>query len=63
MEEIPAKLTLIINAINKGNTETHGLLTTLTNEMQDGNSKQYCLSEQFIETTPSNASDVAATVG
>ena len=37
MEEIPAKLTLIINAINKGNTETHGLLTTLTNEMQDGN--------------------------
>ena len=32
MEEIPAKLMLIINAIDKGNAETHGLLRTLINE-------------------------------
>ena len=45
MEEIPAKLMLIINAIDKGNAETHGLLRTLINEFKDDNSKQHRLSE------------------
>ena len=40
VEEIPAKLTLIINAIDKGNAETNGLLRTLINEIEGGNSKQ-----------------------
>ena len=29
MEEIPSKLLLVINAIDKGNAETHQLLRTL----------------------------------
>ena len=62
MEEIPAKLMLIINAINKGNAETHGLLRTLINETKDGNSKQYGLSEQLIETISNTANDVATVV-
>ena len=36
---------LIINAIDKGNVETHGLLRTLINEIKDGNSNQCHLSE------------------
>ena len=45
MEEIPGKLILIIDAIDKGNAEAHGLLRTLINVIKDGNSKQYRLSE------------------
>ena len=50
MEEIPAKLMLIINSIDRGNAETHVLLRTLINEVKDGNSKQDRLSEQLIKT-------------
>ena len=62
MEEIPAKLMLIINAIDKGNAETHGLLRTLINEIKDGNSKQNRFSEQLVETISNNANDVATAV-
>ena len=62
MEEIPAKLMLIINAIDKANAETHGLLRTLINEIKDGNLKQNRLSEQLIETISNNANDVATAV-
>ena len=62
MEEIPAKLMLIINAIDKDNAETHGLLRTLINEIKDGNLKQHRLSEQLIETISNNANDVATAV-
>ena len=62
MEEIPAKLMVIINAIDKGNAETHGLLRTLINEIKDSNSKQYRLSEQLIETISNNANDVVTAV-
>ena len=34
MEEIPAKLMLIINVIDKGKAETNGLLRTLINELK-----------------------------
>ena len=50
MEEIPVKLMLIINAIDKSNAETYGLLRTLINKIKDGNSKQNRLSEQLVET-------------
>ena len=62
MEEIPAKLMLIINAIDKGNAETHGLLRALINEIKDGNSKQNRLSEQLTETISNNANYVATAV-
>ena len=51
-----------INAIDKGNVETHGLLRTLINEIKDGNSKQNQLCEQLIETISNNANDVATAV-
>ena len=42
MEEIPSKLLLVINAIDKGNAETHQLLRTLIEEVQTSNkAKQY----------------------
>ena len=47
MEEIPAELILIFNAIDKSNAETHGLLGTLINEIKDGNLKQHRLSQQY----------------
>ena len=53
---------LIINAIDKGNTETHGLLKNLINEFKDGNSKQYRLSKQLIETISNNVNNVATAV-
>ena len=59
MEEIPAKLMLIINVIDKGNAETHGFVRTLIYKIKDGNSKQCHLSEQLIETMSNNANDVA----
>ena len=62
MEEIPSKLMVIINVIDKGNAETHGLLRTLINEIEGGNSKQCHLSEQLIETISNNANDVATAV-
>ena len=62
VEEIQAKLMLIINAIDKGNGETHGLLRTLINEIKDGNSKQHRLSERLIETISNNVHDVATAV-
>ena len=62
MEEIPAKLILIINAIDKGNAETHGLLRTLIKEVKNGNSKQCHWSEQLIETISNNANDIATAV-
>ena len=40
MEEIPAKLMLVFNAIDKGNDETHRLLRSLINEIKDNNSKR-----------------------
>ena len=62
VEEIPAKLTLIINAIDKGKAETNGLFRALINEIEDGNSKQCHLSEQLIETISNNANDVTTSV-
>ena len=62
VEEIPAKLMLIINAIDKGNPETHELLRTRINEIKYGNSKQHRLSEQLIETISNNANDIGTVV-
>ena len=53
---------LIINAIDKGNAETHELLRTLINEIKGSNSKKYRLSEQLIETISNNGNDVATAV-
>ena len=53
---------LIVNAIDKGNAETYGLLRTLINEIKDGSSKQYHLSKQLIETIANNANDVVTAV-
>ena len=51
-----------INAIDKGNAETHRLLRTLINEIKDGISNQYRLSEQLTETVSNNPNDDATAV-
>ena len=53
---------LIINAIEKGNAETHGLIRTLINEIKESNSREYRLPEQLIETISNNTNDVATVV-
>ena len=50
-EEIPAKLILTINAVGKGNAETHGLLRTLVNEFKDGNSNIWTVSNNINDVT------------
>ena len=49
MEEIPSKLLLVINAIDKGNAETHQLLRTLIEEVQTSNRKQNCSQTSFTD--------------
>ena len=51
LEEIPAKLILTINAVGKGNAETHGLLRTLVNEFKDGNSNIWTVSNNINDVT------------
>ena len=55
MEEIPSKLLLVINAIDKGNAETHQLLRTLIEEVQTKNRKQNNLVEQVLQTISNNS--------
>ena len=62
MGEIPAKLMLIINFINKGNAGTQGLLGTLINEIKEGNSKQYHLSGKLMETISRNENNAVTAV-
>ena len=55
MEEIPSKLLLVINAIDKGNAETHQLLRTLIEEVQTSNRKQNNMVEQVLQTISNNS--------
>ena len=48
MEEIPSKLLLVINAIDKGNAETHQLLWTVINEVQTSKRKQSNMVQQVL---------------
>ena len=62
LEEIPAKLVLVANAINKGNTETHELLRTLIKEVREGNKKINDSSESIIEVLSQNTTNIGAAI-
>ena len=52
----------IINVVDKRKTETHGLLRRLINKIKNGKLRQYCPSEQLIESILNNANNAATTL-
>ena len=59
MKEIPAKLLLVIKAIEKGNAETHQLLRTLIEEVQTSNRKQNNVVEEVLQTISNNSAGIS----
>ena len=62
MEEIPSKLLLVINVIDKGNAETHQLLRTLIEEVQKSNRNQNSVVEQVLKTIPNNSAGISTAI-
>ena len=62
MEEIPSKLLLVVNAINKGNAKTHQLLQTLIEEVQASNRKQNNVVEHVLQTISKNSARISTAI-
>ena len=62
MEEIPSKLLLIVNAIDKGNAKTHQLLRTLIEEVQASNRKQNNVVEHVLQTVSNNSAGISTAI-
>ena len=62
MEEIPSKLLLVIDAIDKGNAETHQLLRRLIEEVQTSNRKQNNVVEQVLQTISNNSAGISTAI-
>ena len=62
MEEIPSKLLLVINAIDKGNAKTHQPLRTLIEEVQTSNRKQNNVVEQVLQTISNNYAGITTAI-
>ena len=62
MEEIPSKLLLAINAIDKGNAATHQLLQTLIEELQTSNRNQNNVVEQVLQTISNNSAGMSTAI-
>ena len=61
MEEIPSKLLLVINTIDKRNTETHQLLRTLI-EVQRSNRNQNNVVERVLNTISNNSAGISTAI-
>ena len=61
MEEIPSKLLLVTNTIDKRNTETHQLLRTLI-EVQTSNRNQNNVVERVLNTIPNNSAGISTAI-
>ena len=63
MEEIPSKLLLVINAIDKGNAETHKLLQTLIEEVQTSNNIQNnVVVKEVLQTISNNSTGISTAI-
>ena len=62
MEEIPSKILLVINAIDKGNAETHQLLQTLIKEVQTSNRKLNNMVEQVLQTISNKSAGISTAI-
>ena len=62
MEEIPSKLLLVVNAINKGNAKTHQLLRTLIEEVKTSNRKQNNVVEHVLQTVSNNSAGISTAI-
>ena len=62
MEEIPSKLLLVVNAIDKGNAKTHQLLRTLIEEVQASNRKQNNVVEHVLQTISNNSAGISTAI-
>ena len=61
MEEIPSNLLLVINTIDKRNTETHQLLRTLI-EVQTSNRNQNNVVERVLKTISNNSAGISTAI-
>ena len=61
MEEILSKLLLVINTIDKRNTETHQLLRTLI-EVQTSNRNQNNVVERVLNTISNNSAGISTAI-
>ena len=61
MEEIPSKLLLVTNTIDKRNTETHQLLRTLI-EVQTSNRNQNNVVERVLNTISNNSAGISTAI-
>ena len=61
MEEIPSNLLLVINTIDKRNTETHQLLRTLI-EVQTSNRNQNNVVERVLNTISNNSAGISTAI-
>ena len=62
MEEIPSKLLLVINAIDKGNAETHQLLRKLIEGVQTSNRNQNHVVEQVLQNISNNSAGISTVI-
>ena len=62
MEEMPSKLLLVVNAIDKGNAKTHQLLRTLIEEVQASNRKQNHVVEHVLQTIFNNSAGISTAI-
>ena len=61
MEEIPSNLLLVINTIDKRNTETHQLLRTPI-EVQTSNRNQNNVVERVLKTISNNSAGISTAI-
>ena len=61
MEEMPSKLLLVINSIDKRNAKTHQLLWTLTEEVRSNRNQNNAV-EQVLKTISNNSAGISRTI-
>ena len=61
LEEMPSKLLLVINSIDKRNAKTHQLLRTLTEEVRSNRNQNNAV-EQVLKTISTNSAGISRTI-
>ena len=62
LDELPAKLMLIVDAVNKGNEETHSLLRNLINHIKENDKVGYETNEKIITAITLQSNEVSKAV-
>ena len=57
--DLPSKMMLILNAVDKGNQETHQLLRIIIDELRNNNKKQDEVSESIVTSIATTSNNIA----